>query len=238
MSIKTLSRQKFSLNRLNSSNTVIPAFGGTIVTYNFTSNNSTAVFSGITLSGLAGGAGSGPGGGAGGTAGSYTITGTGYISGGVAGNVGTAGGSASNSRTGASIGTDTELVAIASAQGYSSFGAGGSGAQVNGFPITGYAGAFAGGGGGSGATDSGGAQPAGGAGGNAGIVIKYISAGTSYYQVINQSGGSGSFTFPNPTAYVKIWAIGKGGAGGTGGGGINVVGGSGGSGGIAYCEFK
>ena len=212
MSIKTLSRQKFSLNRLNSSNTVIPAFGGTIVTYNFTSNNSTAVFSGITLSGLAGGAGSGPGGGAGGTAGSYTITGTGYISGGVAGNVGTAGGSASNSRTGASIGTDTELVAIASAQGYSSFGAGGSGAQVNGFPITGYAGAFAGGGGGSGATDSGGAQPAGGAGGNAGIVIKYISAGTSYYQVINQSGGSGSFTFPNPTAYVKIWAIGKGGA--------------------------
>ena len=85
MSFRTASSRKISLMKINSSNAVIPAFGGTTVTYNFTSNNATAVFSGITLSGLAGGAGSGPGGGAGGTAGSYTITGTGYISGGVAG---------------------------------------------------------------------------------------------------------------------------------------------------------
>jgi hypothetical protein len=213
-------------------------YGGLSLSYNFTSNIATIIFNGGTVKGLVGGTGSGPGGGPGGIGGSYSITGSGYSnSGGVNGGTGPSGGAASFSPGGASIGTDTDLQSIASNLSYSNFGSGGSGAQVNGGNINGGPGYFAGGGGGGGATASGGNQPPGGAGSNAGIAFKYIAQGTTYYQIVNQSAGSGSFTLPGGTVYVKIWAIGHGGDGGTGGGGTNVCGAGGGGGGIGWAEF-
>ena len=227
MGIKTLSRQKLSLNRLNSTNTVIAAFGGTTVTWNFTSNNATAVFSSVTITGNTSGTQSG---------GTYSVSSTSYPNGGSNGGAGGVGGGIGGVDGGyspfyAPVGhADVSgLDAASTAAGYSSFGSSGpgSGGQAPASP-PGY---FAGGGGGGGGFEYGRGGP-GGAGGNAGIVIKYVSAGTNYYQVVNQSAGSGSFTFPTPTAYVKIWAIGKGTDGGYG---ASV---GGGAGGVAWCEFK
>ena len=237
MSFRTASSRKISLMKLNSTNAIIPSFGGTTVTWNFTSNNATAVFSGVTVTGNTSGTQSGgtysvsstsyPNGGSNGGAGGYTGNGA-AGAGGVGGGIGGVDGGYSPFYAPVGHADVSGLDAASTAAGYGSFGNSGAG---SGGQAAASAGSFAGGGGGGGGFEYGHGGP-GGAGGNAGIVIKYVSAGTNYYQVVNQSAGSGSFTFPTPTAYVKIWAIGKGTDGGYG---ASV---GGGAGGVAWCEFK
>jgi hypothetical protein len=216
-------------------------YDGLTLVYDFTSNNATAAFFGVTITGNAGGAGSISGG----TGGTYSITntngnangingGNGYGSGGFGGN-GTRGGSIGGGyNTGSNdISSSPSLYYAVGQAGYagdSTFGSGGvGGANYGNAPGNG---SFAGGGGGGGAYVGGGY----GVGGNAAIILYYVTNNYSYYQVINQSAGDGSFTFANSTRLVKIWAIGKGGNGNPGPGGANSGAGGGGAG-CAYCTF-
>jgi hypothetical protein len=221
-----------------------PGLAGSIVTYNFTSNISTATFFDTTLQGRFGASGSGSlrvasiGGtytitagsqhltttsGVNGGNGSGTVSSGGYTYGGGGGGIG---GNSAIGTTGGATGYDFNGVWNAlTIAGYSpsgsSFGKGGNGslqASENGAVF---------GGGGGGRSDSYG----GGAGGRAGIVIQ---CGDLYATVIDSLSGSGSFTCPSGSTYVKIWCIGKG---GNGSGGIYGHGGGGAAGGIAYARF-
>jgi hypothetical protein len=238
MSFRTASSRKISLMKLNSTNAVVPAWAGYIVTYNFTSNNATAVFNGITITGNYSGTSSG---------GTYSVSTTSYSNGGsnggaggatgigppgaggVGGSIGAADGGGSYFASPPGHNNISGLDAAVVGAGYnSSFGNGGAG---SGSQAAASGGNFAGGGGGGGGFEYGRGGP-GGSGGNAAIVLQYIVSGTNTYQVINQSAGSGSYTFPTATSYVKIWAVGRGSDGGYG----QSVGG--GAGGVAWCEFK
>jgi len=215
---------------------------GKILTWNFalsssTKYDATATFDGTTIVGRN-------------VASSYIINGTTYTTsadnttyGGAVGGTGSAGfGSSGGGGGGIGAGTTTYyassgrssvdisgLFAAVTGAGYSSsiFGDGGNDRA---------AGKFAGGGGGGGGGYSSGGP---GAGGNAAIVYQYTAGGTTYYTVINgnNAAGSGSFTFPDGTNAVKIWAIAQGRSGLSGS--SSGPGGYGGrSGSVAWASFS
>jgi len=231
-------------------------YGGLTLTYTFTSDVATATFGGLTIVGN-------PGSGynAGGT---YSVTGTATVQGtltngganGGNGELGTTSALNGAGGTGGGIGTYNAtsvieghndvngLFAAVTGAGTSSsnFGKGAyGGAEYTGSVAhNGTVGFFAGGGGGGGGGGNGTSfYGAGAAGGNAAIVFQYQIAGTNYYQLVNESSGAGSFTFPTGTNYVQIWAIGKGASGSSGSfGSSNAGGGNGGkAGGVAWATF-
>ena len=237
MSFRTASLRKISSSNVNVRNALVAAFGGLTVSYTISAGTATAVFHvASVIRGSPGGNGGGQGSAA--TGGAYTITfnsganisGTSYGGsnggdGGVSSNGTAAGGGAFGNATGVntyggmsagpSIAPNdvSGLIAVGTAiGGYSRFGYGGAGNDYR--FATGY---FPGGG-------SAGAAAA----GAAGVFIQYSSAGVTYYRAATTTG---SFTFPSPTVYVKIWAVGSGGTSASSLGG-------GAAGGVAYCEFN
>lgn len=218
--------------------------GGLTMTYNFTSNNATAVFDGVTLIGNC------PGGEgaivrAGGT---YSVSSTNRRNGGIVGGDGGTNPSGGNSGAGGSIGgiagitgtsqtpvlADGLGTALTGIGGYTltNFGRGGGGNNANN-GVQGGPGQNYGGGGGGGGSQFGVYFYQGGAGAGGAIVFQYTSNGLPYYRIAPQSAGAGSYTFPGLTTFVKIWAIG---AGSTGFANVNGAFG-GGAGGTAWCEF-
>jgi hypothetical protein len=217
-----------------------PKYAGASMVYDFISNNTSATFYNVYISGLVGGNASGSSYGSGG---SFIVSDldkkTSLINGVDGGN----GGSGVNNITGSSGG------GIGGTAGSSGQGPGGTGQNISGL-FTAVSGAgtslsnfgsggveaqngnFAGGGGGGAGFLSG---YVGGTGGNGAIVWEYRISGTSYYGLRNQSAGAGSFTFPDGTSYVKIWCIGKGGSGALTTGSYKA---GGGAGGVAYAVFS
>jgi len=238
MSFKTTSIRTISSLNLNVRNALVAAFGGLTVSYTISSGTATAVFHvASVIRGSPGG--NGGGGGTIATGGTYTVTfnsganisGTSYGgsnggNGGQSNNGAPAGGGAIGNATGQNtFGVVTAggatapntnnisgLLAVATALGYSRFGYGGAGNDSN--YKNGY---FAGGG-----------SSQAGSVGAAAVFIQYSSAGVTYNRAAT---ASGSFTFPSPTVYVKIWAVGSGGTSASSLGG-------GAAGGVAYCEFN
>jgi hypothetical protein len=214
-------------------------YGGQVLSYDFTSNNATASFYGVTITGNYGAS---PG------LGTYTITNNNGYGSGVNGGLGLAG-SGNTGGDGGAIGQNgvtgrtgadvSGLFAAVSGAGtsLSNFGAGG-GSKSGSTSTPGNPGFFAGGGGGGNCPPQLNGSSTGGTGANGAIVYQYQAGGT-YYGIVNQSAGAGSFTFPAGTTYVKIWCVGRGGNGGGGYSNINGSGsGSGGrAGGVGYCEF-
>ena len=217
-----------------------PKYAGSSVIYNFTSNNTTATFYNVTISGLVGGNASGSSYGAGGSFiltnpdnkatlingvdGGNGGTGVNNINGSSGGGIGGTAGSSGQGAPGAGQNISGLFTAVSGAgTSLSNFGSGGVQAQN---------GNFAGGGGGGAGFLY---YNPGGTGGNGAIVWEYKINGISYYGLINQSAGAGSFTFPNGTTYVKIWCIGKGGSGELTTGSYKA---GGGAGGVAYAVFS
>jgi hypothetical protein len=227
------------------------------ITYNFTSNNSTVSFNGVTIAGNAGTSSNTSESGSGGT---YTITNNNGLCGGTNGGAGGAGrvllsfftgsgagggaagggvGGNYTSGSGAPFSDISGFLAAYAAAGYTAganFGKGGNGSTSvgNNGNVPGA------GGGGAGNPSSG--YTAGGTGAAAMILITYTQYSSVIYQLVNQASGAGSITLPQGTSYVKAWAIGNGGGGGEGDmdltNNIYRVGGGGGGGGFAYGEFN